>query len=59
MEKAFYKEYFGHLEGFDDIEELIPFRSKSSLKTMNIQYLKKIFSSEKFYAGYREYLGRD
>jgi hypothetical protein len=29
------------------------------MKTMNVQYLKKIFSSEEFYAGYLEYLGKN
>ena len=39
-----------------DIEELIPFREKSTNKTMNTQYLKRIFSSRKFYDGYLHYL---
>lgn len=46
IEKAFYKQYFPHLTyNLNDIEEIIPFRSKSTLKTMNVQYLKKIFKS--------------
>ncbi|CAD8109863.1 unnamed protein product [Paramecium primaurelia] len=53
IEKVFYKEYFS---SNDNIEELIPFRSESSNKTMNTSYLKKIFSSEKFYEGYLSYL---
>ncbi|CAD8122153.1 unnamed protein product [Paramecium sonneborni] len=53
IEKVFYKEYFASNE---NIEELIPFRSESSNKTMNTSYLKKIFSSEKFYEGYLSYL---
>ena len=51
MEKRLYKEYF------DGDEEMIPFRENSSLKTMNAQYLKKIFQSEKFVEGFRDYLG--
>lgn len=51
MEKRFYKEYF------DGEEEMIPFREKSNMKTMNSQYLKKIFQSPKYVAGFKEYLG--
>lgn len=51
MEKRFYKEYF------DGEEEMIPFREKSNMKTMNSQYLKKIFQSRKYVAGFKEYLG--
>ncbi|CAD8085795.1 unnamed protein product [Paramecium sonneborni] len=53
IEKVFYKEYF---MTDDNIEELIPFRTESQNKTMNNSYLKKIFSSDKFYQGYLEYL---
>lgn len=50
MEKLFYKEYF------DGGEDMIPFREKSSLKTMNSQFLKKIFRSEKYVEGFKNYL---
>lgn len=58
MEKLFYKEYFGEAMA-GDIEEMIPFRNKSSIKTMNVQYLKRIFNCPKFYQGYLSYLGID
>lgn len=57
MEKVFYREYFGESMA-GDVEEMIPFRNGSSLKTMNVQYLKKIFQSPKFYEGYLQYLGK-
>lgn len=57
MERAFYQEYFSDIEGeYSTIEEIIPFRLKSTIKTMNAQYLKKIFKSRKFLKGYEEYL---
>jgi hypothetical protein len=50
LEKRLYKEYF------DGTEDMIPFRENSNMKTMNAQYLKKIFQSPKFVEAFREYL---
>lgn len=51
MEKRLYKEYF------DGEEAMIPFRENSNMKTMNAQYLKKIFQSSRFVEAFKEYLG--
>lgn len=36
----------------------MPFRKNSGEKTMNANFLKQIFSNERFLEGYNEFLGK-
>ncbi|KAL4469511.1 hypothetical protein ABPG74_004764 [Tetrahymena malaccensis] len=57
MDKAFFDKYFDSADFCTD-DQFMPFKKKSSLKTMNSQFLKKIFKSPSFSQGYHQYLDK-
>lgn len=61
-DRLFYHSFFSGDKEFmktldqESIDDMIPFRKDSKMKTMNETYLRKLFASERFSSFYTKFL---